>query len=463
MKKGNITAAMLCIAAILSISLLISCGRTAEAKTDIELVGHRGYSSAYPENTMPAFEGAHESGFSGVEIDIWESDNGDLMINHDSTTDRMSGVSGKIWHVNKSNRDKYMVPYGDTKVNIPTLDEVLKFSKETGTTIYLHIKTSKEGYELSKAGIKKIIKQIKDYKVTDRVIIFSTKAKVVEPFCGKGVRVGRISSLTDRKEVNDIIDWLADHDCDTFIVTKMDFIRQKTFGRSIVKYCHKRDIQIGTYSTKTVDDLKYLMKIGADFAMSNFDLLKPYKEGVSASAPNITEQKNKDAGIKIQWNYVCSSDDCVFNIYRSADQEDPDYELIGTAKVFEDNKGSFTDKDAISGETYLYRVKATVNGEESGYSQLVRMLRLDQPKTKAKKKGGSSAVITWNEIKGATGYSVWRKSGKGSWKRIAKIKDDAARSYTDKTVKRGTSYSYRVSAWKGDTVSGHSNSKAAGI
>ncbi|MBR0400337.1 MAG: fibronectin type III domain-containing protein [Mogibacterium sp.] len=460
-KKKTIVTALIAfvLAALAGAAVWVNGNGTFAAKDSIELVGHRGYSSAYPENTMPAFEGAFDSGFSGVEIDIWESDNGDLMINHDSTTDRMSGVSEEIWHVNESNRDKYKIPYGDTEVNIPTLDEVLKFSQETGTTIYLHIKTSKDGYELSDAGVKNIINKIKEYEVEDRVIVFSTKAGVVRPFCNKGVRVGRISSLTDRDEVDEIIDWLQDHNCDTFIVTKMAFIRQKSFSRSIVKYCHKRDIQIGTYSTKTVDDLRFLMKIGADFAMSNFDLLTPYRDGVAASAPNITVQNNKNAGIKIQWNYVYSSDSCVFNVYRSEKGEDTGYGKIGTAKVYEDNKGVFVDKDVESGKSYWYRVSASAEGEESGYSQVVEMLRLDQPKTSAKKKGSKSVQITWNRVSGAEGYSVWRKTGKGSWKRIIRIKDPEASSYTDADLKKGKKYSYRIRAWNGDITSGASSKK----
>ena len=49
-------------------------------------------------------------------------------------------------------------------------------------------------------------------------------------------------------------------------------IRQDDCGRKLVKYCHKRGIQIGTYYTLTYEDYEYLSSIGADFAMSDWYL-----------------------------------------------------------------------------------------------------------------------------------------------------------------------------------------------
>ncbi len=229
----------------------------------------------FPENTMPAFEGAYEAGFSGIELDVWESRKGDIMVFHDSTTGRMcQGKSNKIWNVNASSRTKsrYLIPYNDGTTVIPTLQEVLKTAGKHPGTILIHIKPKTGKYSLSKAGVKKIIRLIKKYKVKDRAVVFSSSESDMKRFVKKGVRVGMQTSRLSRKKINKSIRWLQKNKGDTLVITRMTGIRQDDCGRKLVKYCHKRGIQIGTYYTLTYEDYEYLSSIGADFAMSDWYL-----------------------------------------------------------------------------------------------------------------------------------------------------------------------------------------------
>lgn len=56
------------------------------------------------------------------------------------------------------------------------------------------------------------------------------------------------------------------------------------------------------------------------------------------------------------------------------------------------------------------------------------------------------AKITWKQVANATGYAVYRKTGSGSYQKIATITGGSTLTYTDKTVKVGTTYSYAVKA-----------------
>ncbi len=53
--------------------------------------------------------------------------------------------------------------------------------------------------------------------------------------------------------------------------------------------------------------------------------------------------------------------------------------------------------------------------------------------------------LSWKKVSGVTGYELYRKTSSTSWK---KLKGITATSYTDKTVATGTSYSYKVRAYK---------------
>lgn len=256
---------------ILLIMLMAPAGGSFAASGRTKLIGHRGYSARYPENTMPAFKGAYRKGFDGIEVDLWESNNGDLMIFHDSDTRDLTGRSGKIWKVNTGNRNKYKVRQHGRKAQIPTLQEVLRYSKKTGLTVLLHIKSAK-GHRISKKGARKTVSLIKQYGVEDRVVIFASSAKNMKHFRKQGVRLGRLCTSRSRKDVNKTIDWLVRNGGDTLLVHRVSIMKKKSFGKKIVRYCHKRNIQVGTYWTYSKKEFRYMKSVGADFAMANYYL-----------------------------------------------------------------------------------------------------------------------------------------------------------------------------------------------
>lgn len=55
--------------------------------------------------------------------------------------------------------------------------------------------------------------------------------------------------------------------------------------------------------------------------------------------------------------------------------------------------------------------------------------------------------LDWSKSKKAKGYYVFKKTGNGSYKQIAEL-GSKARSYTDKRIKVGTTYKYRIAAIK---------------
>lgn len=74
----------------------------------------------------------------------------------------------------------------------------------------------------------------------------------------------------------------------------------------------------------------------------------------------------------------------------------------------------------------------------------------------------SKAVrLDWKKITGADGYYIYRKDGKGNYKRLAKIGKNTTVSYKDKTAKAGKTYTYMVKAY--NSVQTGEGSKAKSI
>jgi glycerophosphoryl diester phosphodiesterase len=83
---------------------------------------HRGGAGDWPENTMPAFEGAVALGYRYVETDVHVTSDGVLLAFHDDRLDRVTDRTGLICDMSWSEVSKARV---DGKEPIPLLDDLL--------------------------------------------------------------------------------------------------------------------------------------------------------------------------------------------------------------------------------------------------------------------------------------------------------------------------------------------------
>lgn len=148
-----------------------------ERKNNKPLVwAHRGASAYRPENTLGAFALAAAQGADGVELDVQLTGDGQLVVAHDETIDRVSNGHGYIkdytlqelkgFRFNKTHLE--CEDEGDLR--IPTLKEVYELLKPLGLTVNVELKTGIIQYE----GIEeKALKLAAEMGMEDRVIYSS--------------------------------------------------------------------------------------------------------------------------------------------------------------------------------------------------------------------------------------------------------------------------------------------------
>ena len=84
---------------------------------------HRGlHGGDVPENSLAAFRAAVECGF-GIELDVQLSADGEVMVFHDESLLRMTGVEASLY--SKTNEELSALRLAGTEEKIPTLREVL--------------------------------------------------------------------------------------------------------------------------------------------------------------------------------------------------------------------------------------------------------------------------------------------------------------------------------------------------
>jgi len=104
------------------------------------ILAHRGafLTSRYPENTLAAFRSAVEQGANGFELDVRLSMDGEIVVFHDKSFQRLMGVGDKVSHLNYSGIRKlrFLNLPKDTKTNIPSLKEIFQ---EFGKSVVYNI------------------------------------------------------------------------------------------------------------------------------------------------------------------------------------------------------------------------------------------------------------------------------------------------------------------------------------
>lgn len=138
-----------------------------------KIYAHRGASGYAPENTLEAFELAVRQGAHGVELDVHLSRDGEVVVAHDETIDRVSNGSGAIASMTVAELKRYT--YNRTipsylTATLPTLREVFELLGPTGLGINVELKNDENAYD----GMEeKCIALAEKMGMTDRVLYSS--------------------------------------------------------------------------------------------------------------------------------------------------------------------------------------------------------------------------------------------------------------------------------------------------
>ncbi|WP_461864248.1 glycerophosphodiester phosphodiesterase family protein [Thermococcus sp.] len=161
------------------------------------LLGHRGFMSKYPENSILAFVEAINSGADGVELDVWLTRDGKAVIMHDESIDRTSSMKGSQKEMTLEELKRANLGMGQ---NIPTLEEVFEVLPEDAL-INVEIKDID--------AVEEALRITKEFNALDRVMISSFNIEALKKVRGLNGRI-RIGLLIDSEKTVPMIPRLKD-------------------------------------------------------------------------------------------------------------------------------------------------------------------------------------------------------------------------------------------------------------
>lgn len=141
-----------------------------------KIIAHRGYSGKYPENTMLAFQKAITEGNSdGIELDVQLSKDGEVVVFHDKTLERLTGNPAEVSDLTAEELAEQDVGIHFSKEfageGIPSLREVLEYAKTQGFLLNIELKVyHKEDRE---PLVERTILLVREYGLEDQVLLSS--------------------------------------------------------------------------------------------------------------------------------------------------------------------------------------------------------------------------------------------------------------------------------------------------
>ncbi|NJP39119.1 glycerophosphodiester phosphodiesterase [Alkalicoccus luteus] len=108
------------------------------------IMAHRGFSRAFPENTMIAFREAVAAGAEGIELDVQPAEEGRLVVIHDHSLDRTTEGCGLVrqrpfdYVTSLSAGNWFDTKFADERV--PSLERVLQWAQHHDVQLNIELK-----------------------------------------------------------------------------------------------------------------------------------------------------------------------------------------------------------------------------------------------------------------------------------------------------------------------------------
>lgn len=181
---------------------------------------------------------------------------------------------------------------------------------------------------------------------------------------------------------------------------------------------------------------------GLDVSCSVTVKEKPEITAFKAGTPSASVKALTYNSVKVSWKAYKNATG--YDVYRKT--------ASGSFKKLKSVTGtSYTDKTALTGTAYYYKVRAksskwgtTIYSKDSASKKATT--KLGQVTLKSVTVGKKQATVKWSKVSGATGYKVYRATSKnGKYKAIKTVKST---SYKNTKLTKGKTYYYKVRAYR---------------
>ncbi len=244
--------------------------------TRVQVSAHRGWSKVAPENTLPAFEKALESGADYIELDVQLTKDGELVVFHDDTIERTTDGKGFLTDytypelLRLSAGSWYGKEHEFDDVKIPRFTEVLDL---IGDDILLNVEIKSHGNV--RATAEKVVEILDEYDMTKSVYVTSFSYQALQ----------RVKELNPKIKTA-----LIAHIAPSTVYSQSEYIDAISvnylfINQSVVNYAHRCGKKVFVWTVDRSGPMKKMISLGVDNIITN----RPDKAVEVVDSDNISE------------------------------------------------------------------------------------------------------------------------------------------------------------------------------
>ena len=252
------------ISTVLAVNIIIALYRESDYYKsrytyEIKVAAHRGDEISYPENTIPAFAAAIDQGADMIELDVHLSKDGQLIVMHDESLKRTTGLDKYIYEMNAE--DILRLDAGSwfssefSDVRVPLLSEVMDLALESDVLLNIELKPNDNVDGLAEA----VIDMIHEYGLEERCLVASLNYEELED-------AKAYDSTISTMYITHIL--LGD-------MTEMEAadgysVESTSVTASFIRAMHKKGKYVYVWTVNSEDDLEYITRMNPDGIVTNY-------------------------------------------------------------------------------------------------------------------------------------------------------------------------------------------------
>lgn len=229
-------------------------------------LAHRGVPSLAPENTLPSFEEAVEAGADGIELDVVETADGEVIVRHDFDLERTTDGTGYVWDTTYQALSQLNAAYRwqgrFPRTVTPRLADVLESLPDH---MVLNIELKSNNWR-STGLEEKVVALVRRYRLVKRTIISSFnpywlwRVRWLEP----ELRIGYILSDVD-------VPWSLRRPYFLNLVRPdLLHVGAEMVTPEMVIKAHRRGMKVNAWTVNNRPMIEYLKSIGVDGVFTDF-------------------------------------------------------------------------------------------------------------------------------------------------------------------------------------------------
>jgi glycerophosphoryl diester phosphodiesterase len=228
---------------------------------EVLLIAHRGASGHAPENTLAAFKQAVALGATFIETDLQLTRDARFVAIHDDTVNRTTNGQGAVHDLTLAELRKLDAGswFGSEFAGerIPTLEEILEFSKKNDVVFYLELKPGG-----SWGGEHALIGALRESQEIARSVVISFDAGVLAAI--RKVEPTLMTGLLYDGQIDDPLGKAVEIGARQ-VAVRGDLVTPWMLGQA-----RRRDLQVVCWTVNHPAHMRMLMSAGVDGIMSDY-------------------------------------------------------------------------------------------------------------------------------------------------------------------------------------------------